>query len=108
MEEQGLIFCSALIIFFSSLFLISKLHFKSKSSHLKPPSPPSIPIIGHLYLLKKPLHRSLSALSHRYGPILSLLFGFRSVLVISSLALVEECFTKNDIVFSNRPHLLAG
>ncbi|XVE55819.1 hypothetical protein DITRI_Ditri03aG0187800 [Diplodiscus trichospermus] len=32
-------------------------------------------------------------------------FGFRPVLVISSPSLVEECFTKNDIILANR-HLL--
>ena len=74
-----------------------------------PPTPfPSLPIIGHLYLLKKPLHRSLAKISNKHGPILLLQFGSRPVLVISSPSAAEECFTKNDIVFANRPFLLFG
>ncbi|KAE8659146.1 Cytochrome P450 81E8 [Hibiscus syriacus] len=73
-----------------------------------PPSPPSLPIIGHLHLLKQPVHRTLQQLSQIYGPILLLQFGNRKVLVVSSVSAVEECFTKNDIIFANRPRLLAG
>ncbi|KAD4585700.1 hypothetical protein R6Q59_035789 [Mikania micrantha] len=75
-----------------------------------PPRPwlPPLPIIGHLYLLKKPLHRSLAKLSANHGSIQLLQFGSRPVLVISSPSAAEECLTKNDIVFANRPQLLAG
>ncbi|PIA56657.1 hypothetical protein AQUCO_00700784v1 [Aquilegia coerulea] len=73
-----------------------------------PPSPFALPIIGHLYLFKQPLHRTLSKLSNQYGPVMYLRFGSRPVVVISSPSAVEECFTKNDIVFSNRPRVLAG
>jgi cytochrome P450 len=74
-----------------------------------PPSPfPAIPIIGHLYLTKKPLHRSLTQLSDKHGPLLYLWFGSRPVLVVSSKSAAEECFTKNDVIFANRPHLLVG
>ncbi|KAM7514381.1 hypothetical protein LguiA_003964 [Lonicera macranthoides] len=73
-----------------------------------PPSPPSIPIIGHLHLIKEPVHRVLQDLSYKYGPIFALKFGSRPVIVISSASAIEECFTKNDITFSNRPQLLIG
>ncbi|KAG8377505.1 hypothetical protein BUALT_Bualt08G0039900 [Buddleja alternifolia] len=74
-----------------------------------PPSPPlSIPIIGHLYLIRKPLHRTLAKISNKYGPILLLQFGSRPVVVVSSPSAAEECLTKNDMVFANRPQLLAG
>ncbi|GJS63782.1 cytochrome P450 [Tanacetum coccineum] len=74
-----------------------------------PPSPfPCLPILGHLYLVKSPLHRVLSKLSRRHGPMLMLQFGNRRVFLVSSSAVVEECLTTNDIAFANRPHLLAG
>ncbi|KAI3465294.1 hypothetical protein Pfo_021957 [Paulownia fortunei] len=74
-----------------------------------PPSPPiSLPVIGHLYLFKKPLHRTLAKISNKYGPVLLLQFGSRPVLLVSSPSAAEECLTKNDIVFANRPRLLAG
>ncbi|GAV84666.1 p450 domain-containing protein [Cephalotus follicularis] len=90
-----------------ALYVLTK-HLLNKMQHL-PPSPfPSLPIIGHLHLIKKPLHRSLSKISNRYGPILLLHFGSRPVLLVSSPSAAEECFTKNDTVFANRPRLLAG
>ncbi|OAY50994.1 cytochrome P450 81Q32 [Manihot esculenta] len=92
---------------FLVLYVLTK-HYLNKIRNL-PPSPfPALPIIGHLHLLNKPFHRSLSVISKRYGPILLLQFGSRRVLLVSSPSAVEECFTKNDIVFANRPRLLAG
>ncbi|XP_077225036.1 cytochrome P450 81Q32-like [Tasmannia lanceolata] len=87
-------------LFLSLLFLIK--HFLSRQEN-HPPSPLQLPIIGHLHLLKNPLHRSLANLSLQYGPVLLLRFGSRPVLIISSPSAAEECFTKNDIIFANRP-----
>ncbi|KAK3416489.1 hypothetical protein EUGRSUZ_H02247, partial [Eucalyptus grandis] len=77
-----------------------------KKNH--PPSPPSFPIVGHLLNLKKPVHRTLLALSRTHGPIISLSLGVRHLLVISSKSLAEECFTRNDTVLANRPNFLLG
>ncbi|KAI7749283.1 LOW QUALITY PROTEIN: hypothetical protein M8C21_004274, partial [Ambrosia artemisiifolia] len=79
-----------------------------KKSRNLPPSPPSLPIIGHLHLINGPIHRVLQHLASKYGPIMSLRFGSRHVLVISSPSAAEECFTKNDITLANRPLLLSG
>lgn len=73
-----------------------------------PPAPFDLPVIGHLYLLKQPLYKSLHSLLLRYGPTLSLKFGSRPVIVVSSPSVVEECFTKNDKIFANRPKSMAG
>ncbi|KAF8404940.1 hypothetical protein HHK36_009835 [Tetracentron sinense] len=93
-----------LALFFSFL-LLSNLLKKKKNL---PPSPLTLPILGHLHLLKKPLPQTLQTLSAHYGPILFLRLGFRPVLLVSSPSAVEECFTKNDIIFANRPPLIAG
>lgn len=83
-------------------------HFLHRIRNL-PPSPfLSLPIIGQLYLLKRPLHRTLSEISRRHGPILFFRFGFRPVLVVSSPSAAEECLSKNDVVFANRPRLIGG
>ncbi|KAF2283784.1 hypothetical protein GH714_015246 [Hevea brasiliensis] len=101
-----LLYSSLLVIF---LLLAFKLFSPTKSSSKTlPPSPPSLPILGHVHLLKEPLHRSLQTLSQKYGPIISLRFGSRLVVVVSSPLAVKECFTTNDIIFANRPKLLAG
>ena len=93
--------------FFFALYLFSR-HWLQKLKNL-PPSPfLTFPIIGHLYLLKKPLHRTLADLSARYGPIVFLRLGSRQTLLVSSPSAAEECLSKNDVVFANRPQLLAG
>ncbi|CAI0464893.1 unnamed protein product [Linum tenue] len=102
---------AALVLYFATflaLYLLTK-HFLHKAQNL-PPSPyPSLPIIGHLYLLKKPLYRTLSQISRRHGPILFFRFGSRPVLLISSPALVEQCLGgQNDVAFANRPRFLMG
>ncbi|XP_038970367.1 cytochrome P450 81Q32-like [Phoenix dactylifera] len=86
------------------LFVIKLLFFSKKKKNL-PPSPPSLPFLGHLHLFKKPLHLTLARLSDLHGPILRLHFGSRLVLVVSSPSAVDECLTKNDITFANRPRL---
>ncbi|KAI8003326.1 Cytochrome P450 81Q32 [Camellia lanceoleosa] len=97
------------LIIFPLLLLFFKL-FTSKQERYKnlPPSPPGLPILGHLHLLKDPLHQTLQAFSDKYGPIIFLRFGPQKVLVVTSPSAVEECFTKNDIVFANRPRSPAG
>ncbi|GMY28748.1 cytochrome P450 81C13-like isoform X1 [Fagus crenata] len=92
-----------LALFLSTIFIIKLVNHRNKNL---PPTPFSLPIIGHLHLLKQPLLQALETLPLKYGPILSLKFGSRSILVVSSPSAVEECFTKNDIIFANRPHIM--
>ncbi|KAI3875987.1 hypothetical protein MKX03_026223, partial [Papaver bracteatum] len=94
-------------LLFVSILLISNL-FSKKSTKNKPPTPPALPIIGHLHLINKPLNKALKDLSDRYGPVLLLRFGSQSVLALSSPSSVEECLTKNDIIFANRPPVVAA
>ncbi|KAG7024285.1 Isoflavone 2'-hydroxylase, partial [Cucurbita argyrosperma subsp. argyrosperma] len=102
---MAIIFLCLLILLILHIFTNQFLH---RIRNL-PPSPFfSLPIIGQLYLLKRPLHRTLSDISRRHGPILFFWFGFRPVLVVSSPSAAEECLSKNDIVFANRPHLIGG
>ncbi|KAI7981268.1 Cytochrome P450 81Q32 [Camellia lanceoleosa] len=94
------------LIIFPLLLLLLKL--KQKRYKNLPPSPPGIPILGHLHLLKEPLHQTLQAISDKYGPVIFLRLGSRKVLVVNSPTAVEECFKKNDIIFANRPRTLSG
>ncbi|XP_038901746.1 cytochrome P450 81Q32-like [Benincasa hispida] len=100
------------ILVYIFLFVISLLlALKLLLPHGKnlPPSPLfSLPLIGHLHLLKHPIHQNLHNHSNKYGRIFSLWFGSRLVVVVSSPSAVRECFTKNDIVLANRPFLNTG
>ncbi|KAM0937805.1 putative isoflavone 2'-hydroxylase [Dioscorea sansibarensis] len=103
-----LFFSIAIISSILLLPLLLHLLLKNPNPNPKPPSPPGFPLLGHLHLLKPPLHQALAHLSDLHGPILLLHFGSRRVLLVSSYSAAEECFTVNDITFANRPRLLAG
>ncbi|KAL6013232.1 hypothetical protein ACLOJK_003724 [Asimina triloba] len=98
----------ALVFFLSFSFIFNHVFGKKQPKNLPPTPPFSLPIIGHLYLLRPPLHRSLAALSRCYSPILYLRFGSRPVLLVSSPSVAEDCLSRNDIIFANRPQILAG
>lgn len=91
---------SLLLIFFK--LTAEKKKFKDKNQI---PSPASLPIIGHFHLLKQPLAPPLTNLSTKYGPIFFLRLGSRPTLVLTEHSVIEECFSENDIIFSNRPLL---
>ena len=95
-----------------AVFLIGIiLHEKSKRKKGIPPAPRALPIVGHFHLLwanTKPIHQILYSLSNVYGPIMSLKFGSRPVLVTSSSELAKECFTTNDLALASRPQLAQG
>ncbi|KAI3412896.1 uncharacterized protein J3R85_016794 [Psidium guajava] len=104
MEIEAFFFCFLVFII---------LYFRTKQllrqNQNLPPSPSyCLPIIGHLHLFKKPIHRAFADLAHRHGPVLSMRFRSRPVVLISSPSAAEDCFTRNDVVFANRPQLLAG
>lgn len=105
---ENTILCSALIaVSFTVLLLKGLVRFYPRLN-LPPRGPNPLPVIGHLHLLSSPIHQTLSRISATYGPVLLLRFGSRPVLLVSSPSAAEECFTKNDIIFANRPYLLAG
>ncbi|CAH8267084.1 unnamed protein product [Arabidopsis lyrata] len=107
METIYLILCLFFFLFFSL-----ELLFRPRRPKLNLPPSPTRPflVIGHLHLLKLPLHRRFLSLSKSLNnaKIFSLRLGSRLVFVVSSHAVAEECFTKNDVVLANRPEFLVG
>ncbi|KAJ8770675.1 hypothetical protein K2173_021322 [Erythroxylum novogranatense] len=92
---------------FLFLFLAHQFYRTKRSqSRNLPPSPPRLPFLGHVHLLKPPMHRVFHNLAQKYGPIFYLQFGSRRVVVVSSTSTIEECFNKNDVILANRPKLL--
>ncbi|KAG6424728.1 hypothetical protein SASPL_115148 [Salvia splendens] len=97
-----------LFILISLPFLLISLKLYNSRKKL-PPSPfPTLPLLGHLPLLKFPLHRTFLSLSRKLGPVFSLRLGTRLMVVVSSPAAAEECFTTNDITLANRPRFIIG
>ncbi|OMO76454.1 Cytochrome P450 [Corchorus olitorius] len=98
------------LIFLLFILAIKILHQPIRTRYKNlPPSPPALPIIGNLHLLKEPFHRTFFDLSQKFGPIFSLRLASRVAIVITSPSLAEECFTKdNDIILANRPYFWVG
>ncbi|CAL4987750.1 unnamed protein product [Urochloa decumbens] len=82
---------------------------KSHRSRKLPPSPWSLPLVGHLYRLGGLAHRSLHELQTRYGGgLLFLQLGRRPTLVVSTAAAAADLLKHHDLAFASRPHSVAG
>jgi hypothetical protein len=90
-----------------SLVFLFLLHFYlvGRSGKHLPPSPPAVPFLGHLHLVKRPFHAALSRLAARHGPVLYLRLGSRRAVVVSSPEVARECFTERDVALADRPQL---
>ncbi|KAL0719115.1 hypothetical protein Bca4012_068439 [Brassica carinata] len=97
-------FILILLCFFS--FLGYSLFFKKPKNspgYDLPPSPPSLPIIGHLPLLFSSLtHKSLQKLSTKYGPLLHIRIFNVPVILASSASVAYEIFKSHDVNVSSR------
>ncbi|XP_048620022.1 cytochrome P450 705A22-like [Brassica napus] len=100
--ENGFIFIIICLFSFLCYYFFFKKPNDSQGCDL-PPSPPSLPIIGHLHLLLSLLvHKSLHKLSSKYGPILYLRVLIVPILLVSSASIAYEIFRAQDMNVSTR------
>jgi 4-hydroxyphenylacetaldehyde oxime monooxygenase len=105
MVSQFLLVLPAILVpLLSFLYLKRDRQNKPKKDDLcLPPSPPKLPLIGHLHLLRNLPHRSLQKLSQKYGPIIRLRLGSVSTVVVSSAEMAKEVMKTQDLHCCSRP-----
>ncbi|XP_067829845.1 steroid 21-hydroxylase [Heptranchias perlo] len=73
------------------------------------PGPPSLPIIGNLWdLRRKDLHIYLSKLGKTLGPIYRLRLWSQDIVVLNSTDLIKEALVKRSLDFAGRPQTFTG
>ncbi|XP_072981440.1 trimethyltridecatetraene synthase-like [Typha angustifolia] len=86
---------------------LSNCRRRGRSYNL-PPGPKPWPVIGNLNLIGSLPHRSLHALSQKYGPLVQLQFGSFPVVVGSSVDMAKFFLKTHDLIFTDRPKTAAG
>ncbi|KAK4478879.1 hypothetical protein RD792_014385 [Penstemon davidsonii] len=94
---------SILVLLLLPIVILVIISFIRKERTRKPPGPRGLPIIGNLHQLKEPLHENFWRLSRKYGPLLYMKLGSRSVLVANSSRMAQEILKIQDINFCSRP-----
>ncbi|KAM0845071.1 hypothetical protein ACQ4PT_056629 [Festuca glaucescens] len=95
------------VVLATVLFLATILR-RGRRAYRLPPGPKPWPIIGNLNLIGSLPHRSIHALSKRYGPLMYLQFGSIPVVVGSSAEMTKFFLKTQDVVFIDRPKTAAG
>ncbi|KAK3035143.1 hypothetical protein RJ639_032816 [Escallonia herrerae] len=91
---------------FSTLLVryLIKKHLKPNTETAQhPPSPPALPIIGHLHLLSSVLPKCFQTLAFLYGPLMRIFVGSSTSLVVSNAAVALDVLKTHDLKFSYRP-----
>ncbi|XP_061338863.1 cytochrome P450 71D9-like [Gastrolobium bilobum] len=101
----------AILSFFLFLFMVFSIVWRSKtkpSNSKLPPGPAKLPLIGNMHQLGAMPHQGLAKLAEKYGPLMHMKLGGLSTIVVSSPEMAKEVMKTHDIIFANRPHLLAA
>ncbi|KAJ4850626.1 hypothetical protein Tsubulata_022196 [Turnera subulata] len=68
-----------------------------------PPSPPALPLIGHIHHLTSSAHECFKKLSSKYGPLLYIRLGSYPLILVSSASMAADIFKTHDLHFSHKP-----
>ncbi|KAF5823057.1 putative cytochrome P450 [Helianthus annuus] len=99
--------CMSLVSFTTITYFLRCRKPSTSATHL-PPSPPGLPVIGHLHYLTDLPHQAFARLANQLGPIFYLRLGQVPTIVVSSAQLAELVLKTHDHVFANRPQLISA
>uniref|UniRef100_A0A0D9XFY2 Cytochrome P450 n=1 Tax=Leersia perrieri TaxID=77586 RepID=A0A0D9XFY2_9ORYZ len=105
------VFLAAAVVLLAVVTYNAKNRGRRRIDGKLPPSPPSLPFLGHLHLMSPLLHRSLHDLHLRYGTdggLLLLQLGRRRTLVVSTSSAAADLYRRHDLAFASRPHVAAA
>lgn len=91
-----------LILLISTILILAFFKSKHAKSRL-PPSPFSVPIIGHLHLLVPTPHQAFYKLSLKYGPVFHLFLGSVPCVVSCSPETAKEFLKTKENAYLDRP-----
>ncbi|XP_062212476.1 cytochrome P450 81Q32-like [Phragmites australis] len=101
--DKAYIAVLSFVFLFLLRYLVGRAGGGGKGAQQLPPSPPAVPFLGYLHLVKTPFHAALTSLAARHGPVFSMRMGSRRAVIVSSPECARECFTEHDVAFANRP-----
>lgn len=103
---------TTLFLYSTFIFLLIKAWNKTtspKKHETLPPSPPKLPVIGHLHHLVGALsHQALRRVAQKYGPVLHLQLGQVSTVLISSPGATKQAVKDQDPACADRPESIAS
>ncbi|BAT80611.1 hypothetical protein LR48_Vigan07g013300 [Vigna angularis] len=103
---------STILPFFILLFMLINIFWRSKTrnsnSKLLPPGPRKLPLIGNIHQIGSQTHTSLATLARQHGPLMYMQLGELCCIVVSSAEMAKEVMNTHDIIFANRPRVLAA
>ena len=89
----------------AATFLLSLLWLRAtrRPPGLPPGPGPALPLLGHLYLLKKDPRAQFRQWRRQYGDVFSFYMGSRLVVVLAGYSTLRQALVKMADVFSERP-----
>ncbi|XP_028777561.1 3,9-dihydroxypterocarpan 6A-monooxygenase-like [Neltuma alba] len=89
------------MLFIAKSFSVQVLNSGTKPR--TPPSPPALPVIGHLHLVGSVIPKSFQNLARLYGPLMQLRLGASKTLIVSNAQVAGEVYKTHELNFCYRP-----
>ncbi|TVU11038.1 hypothetical protein EJB05_44600, partial [Eragrostis curvula] len=103
-SDAAMLVALAAVVLVVTVFAVSRSGIGKSSSNKLPPSPPSLPVIGHLHLLRPPPHQAFHRLVGQYGPLVHLRLGPSNQGVVVGSAEAARDLLKLEASIPQRTH----